>query len=126
MQARIELETQQENDPSSQNNNDFIGNILGIIGSHIEQFLAEFDAIMTGGNQNKGDTRMMYPRQPTHAVQVSLSGLSARDVACHFVQVFYLNSSCSFKLYTYATFNMFIALEFQSYCERRNGYSSTP
>ena len=81
------MENHQENESSSQNNNDFIGNVLGFIGGHIEQLLTDFDDIMTGGNRNKGDTRMMYPRQPSHAMQVSVSGLSARDIACHFVQV---------------------------------------
>jgi hypothetical protein len=66
---------------------DFIGNILSFIGGHIAQALADFDAIMTGETKIKGDIRMMYPRLPSHGVQVAISGLAARDIACHFVQV---------------------------------------
>lgn len=40
------------------------------------------------------EPRDLYPRMPWHDVQASVSGLTARDCAAHFVQVLILVTTC--------------------------------
>ena len=65
------------------------------------------DALMSKANSKKKkkinglEARDIYPRMPWHDLQCAISGLVARDVAAHFVQVLLLLITTTLLLHYY-------------------------
>ena len=67
---------------------------LGYLQSQVIQGAKElYTRHVTQKSANSLEPRELYPRMPWHDVQASVSGLVARDIASHFVQVSRLKHS---------------------------------